>query len=257
MFDDFEKTRRVGIALALSFWICAILVIAVIPAENGWRMVLGLLLIGSYLGSLLITYLMDRLSAGVLGILPRPWLVLFLLCPFAALPVFLVWKPNPVYRPPYPHQCPVCRRHAVQATKLTIYTAYRSSRPIQQDWFGNTTRYRVTHAKIQAHEFHLCCVCQQRNKISLSIMVILAVISVGVLALSPSIQANTLRGPVVVLSLAGLLAALLVYARWGDVESKVKKQAILFRTDGGPGLNLVALSQKEYERLRRRATIQY
>lgn len=257
MVDNFEKTRRVGIALALSFWVCAILVIAVVPAESDWRIVIGLLLIGSYLGMLLMTYLMDRLSAGVLGILPRPWLVLFLLCPFAALPVFLVWKPNPVYHPPYPHQCPVCRRHAVQATKLTIYTAYRSSRPIQSNWWTGTARYRVTHAQIQAYEFHLCRVCQRRNKISLSIMLILAAISVGGLALSPSIQANALRGLAVAFSLAGLLAALLVYARWGDVESKVKKQAILFRTDGGPGLTLVALSQKEYERLKRRATIQY
>jgi len=257
MFDDFGKTRRWGIALALSFWASVILVIAVIPAESDWRAVIGLLLIGSYLGVLLMTYLMDRLSAGVFGILPCSWLVLFLLCPFAALPVFLVWKPDPVYIPPYPQQCPVCRRHAVQATKLTIYTAYRSSRPIQKDWFGNTTRYRVTHAQIQPHEFHLCRVCQRRNTICLSIMVILAVISVGGLALSPSIQANTLHGLVVVLSLAGLLAALLVYARWGDVGSKVKKQAILFRTNGGPGLNVVALSQKEYERLKRRATTQY
>jgi hypothetical protein len=257
MFDDFGKTRRLGIALALTFWICAILVVAVISPASNWRIVIGLLLIGSYLGVLLMTYLMDRLSAGVLGILPRPWLVLFLLCPFAALPVFLIWKPNPVYRPPYPQQCPVCRRHAVQATKLTIYTAYRSSRPIQSSWWSSTTQYRVTHAKIQAHGFHLCRVCQHRNKISLSIMLILAVISVGGLALSPSIQANTVHGLVVAFSLAGLLAALLVYARWGDVESKVKKQAVLFRTNGGPDLNVVALSQKEYERLKRRATKQY
>ena len=89
MSNDFEKARRWGIALALSFWISVILVAAVIPPASDWRMVIGLLLIASYLGLLAATYLMDRLSAGVLGILPRSWLVLLLVCPFAALPVFL------------------------------------------------------------------------------------------------------------------------------------------------------------------------
>jgi hypothetical protein len=127
---------------------------------------------------------------------------------------------------------------------------------IESNRWSGTTKYRVTHADIQPHEFHLCRVCRQQDKISLSIMLTLAVISVGGLALSPSIQANTLHGLAVALSLAGLLAALLVYARWGDVGSKVKKQAVLLRTNGGPGLNVVALSQKEYERLKRRAARQ-
>ncbi|HVO69791.1 MAG TPA: hypothetical protein VMT24_07085 [Aggregatilineaceae bacterium] len=256
MSNDFEKARRWGIALALSFWISVILVAAVIPPASDWRMVIGLLLIASYLGLLAATYLMDRLSAGVLGILPRSWLVLLLVCPFAALPVFLVWKPNPVYIPPYPQQCPVCRRHAVQSAKLTIYTAYYSSRVIQHSWWSNTTKYRVTHSNIWPHEFHLCRACQRQNKISLAIMLALAVISVGGLALIPSIQANTLHRLVAALGLAGLLAAFLVYARWGDVGSKIKKQAVLLRTNGGPGLNVVALSQKEYERLKRRAARQ-
>jgi hypothetical protein len=257
MSNNFEKTRRWGIALALSFWICVILVVALIPPTSDWRMMIGLLLIGSYLGIVAVTHLMDRLSAGVLGILPRSWLVLLLLCPFAALPVFLVWKPNPVYIPPYPQQCPVCRRHAVQSSKLTIYTAYYSSRVIQHSWWSNTTKYRVTHSNIRPHEFHLCRACQRQNKISLAIMLILVVIAVGGLALFPSIQAEALRRLGAALSLAALLAGFVVYARWGDVGSKVKKQAILVRTNGGPGLNVVALSQKEYERLKRRGTPLY
>jgi hypothetical protein len=257
MSNNFEKTRRWGMALALSFWISVILVVTLIPPASDWRCVIGGLLIGSYLGILLVTHLMDRLSAGALGILPRSWLVLFLLCPFAALPVFLVWKPNPVYIPPYPQQCPVCRRHAVQSSKLTIYTAYYSSRVIQSNWWSNTTRYRVTHANIRPHEFHLCRACQQQNKISLAIMLTLVVIAVSGLALLPLIQADVLRRLVAALGLAAPLAAFLVYARWGDVGGKVKKQAVLLRTNGGPGLNVVALSQKEYERLKRRGTPLY
>jgi hypothetical protein len=215
---------------------------------------MGLLLLGSYLGILVITRLMDRISAGALGILPRSWLVLFLLFPFAALPVFLLWKPDPFYTPPGPQQCPLCRRHAGQGSKITIYTAYYSTRVIWSRWWSSVTKYRVTHAHILPHEFHLCRACQRQNKISLSIMLVGAVISVSGLAISPSIQATMLRGGVILLGIACLLAVLFVYGHWGDIGSKVKKQAILLRTNGGPGLNVVALSQKEYERLKRRRT---
>lgn len=249
MWDTFEKTRRAGIVAGAGFWV-AVAMVAILPYESGMEWVFALLAFAAYLGNLAAAYAMRQFSTGTLGLSPVGWFIFFLLMPFAAVVVFPLWKPERPYTPLYSGQCAICRNHAVSGAKKTIYTAYYVKRYLGSTREGTTEyhQYRVTHYDIRPHELRICRHCLRRRLISVGAIIGLLLIAVAAMALRPVFGTRLIA---VAICITSLLGSIYVGGRWADLGSQLKTAAVLLRTDGRLRKEIVPLSVRQYDRLKR------
>lgn len=251
MLGTFNRSRNIGIGLAALLWLLTILLVVSDRQGNDLWTLGALAWLALYGGILFITRWLDTFSSSRFGLLPAAWMKVFAACPFAALPVFILWEPEPPYTPPAPDECVVCGGRLEQGIFMRVYTSHFSRRYLgtRHQGFMKQHQFQLSHRGIQPHNILVCEACLQRSRRARTQRKILLAAAALIVPLAVIQNTALLRGLGLALCLAVALAGVYTFGRWGDVNRKIEKQAIWMRTGGSPNYDLTVFSESEYRRL--------
>ncbi|MBN1966593.1 MAG: hypothetical protein JW910_18215 [Anaerolineae bacterium] len=258
MLSTFKRTRQAGVILAVGFWASLILVVGftrlVGPALRDLMLIISLALPIAYAGILLVTNRMRDFAFSAFGVLPLGWLVIFLICPFVALPVFLGWGRAHSEPLAYAGQCFRCRTHVVHGETRPVYTARYSTSYLGRQL--NMTRYLKRYEDIREHRYKVCRDCLRKSRLSLIALFGGMGLLVVAIPVAPGPEAGLVHWVIVLAAYACAVGGLYVFARWGDLPGWLKHEALLDRSGrqfGGAMLGgWVALSAREYAGIKHR-----